>query len=552
MSVFVNNGTEYNVNDPNVADEFESGDFNAGEYAFKNGSLWRFRKTHSGAWTGTDVGAARVGKEINDIRIARTDAQKAQMYQYRMENASVSGYGTVVEFSGETQRDLFVCYIGGASSVVISNGELYAMFFDRPEMGSTGSDRVMMNESGPVTVSIPDGYNYIAVRSQPDRVPMFVPHGNVQDELINVNTAAKRGDLVIGHIDHAGIYAAGDIATLEATNVYFAPVYGLEKVWVTKGDFVGFYQYYPVIGLQGISQRQAISDGEVVDIPANAFYIGVRTLSDSKVFAYGLRNSEWIVDKNGRGDFTTVAEAVAQASSGDTIRIRPGNYTNEVVEAFGKELYIIGEDKQSVIISNTLDQYDNPPLEMSVGLLENVTIEAVRNSQTAKGAYAMHNEDNFGYGKTFTVRNCIFKAASGAAVGMGMRGDYSVVFENCDFIATDYIEGFGSSGYALYFHDTVQQDYAGADKVAFRNCRLYATHGAGVAIRIDSAGLDGNTVEVQFIGNAVANPNNSGGSYLSLHNNGGPNSDWYGLKGFSNSRLSYRNQIDDIDYGTSN
>jgi hypothetical protein len=54
--------------------------------------------------------------------------------------------------------------------------------------------------------------------------------------------------------------------------------------------------------------------------------------------------TQYIVAKNGTGNFTTISEAVNAASSGDTILIYPGTY-EEIVDAGEKELNIVGTSR---------------------------------------------------------------------------------------------------------------------------------------------------------------------------------------------------------------
>lgn len=69
MSVFVHNGTEYNINDPNVANEFDSStSYAAGDYVFHAGKLYRFTSAHAaGDWDGSQVARIFVGDEMTGI-----------------------------------------------------------------------------------------------------------------------------------------------------------------------------------------------------------------------------------------------------------------------------------------------------------------------------------------------------------------------------------------------------------------------------------------------------------------------------------------------------
>jgi hypothetical protein len=65
---------------------------------------------------------------------------------------------------------------------------------------------------------------------------------------------------------------------------------------------------------------------------------------------------------------------------------------------------------------------------------------------------------------------------------------------------------------------------------------------------MDSNGLDGSRVLLEFINNVLFNEHYST-TYLSLHNNSGiANSDWNGLKGYKNRQYSYGNNAAQLNY----
>ena len=168
-----------------------------------------------------------------------------------------------------------------------------------------------------------------------------------------------------------------------------------------------------------------------------------------------------IVDRSGAGDYTTVTEAVNNAQSGDTIIVRPGNYTGEHIEGFGKQISIIGESPLNTIISCDDSTYDNPALEFSTGVLRNLTFARLN---TEGGGYAFHCEDNYQYNKTLLVENCIFKSPKVNSVGMGMRGGCTIIFKDCKFINTD------NQGAVFYLHDSNEDEYLGIFNIDFDNC----------------------------------------------------------------------------------
>lgn len=204
---------------------------------------------------------------------------------------------------------------------------------------------------------------------------------------------------------------------------------------------------------------------------------------------------EWFVAQDGTGQFTTISEAVEQAAEGDIIWIYPGVY-EESVQMSQKQLQLIGIDKNLCILQNCEESYYHPPLEIAAGSVSNLTIYAYRadtdpiggSSTSVKetqpefeeadvsaiyaGAvpissftgYAVHIESDYAYGRSLIFSDCIIQSDCNYAVGAGLRGDYSLQFENCDLI------GRGSAG-DIYLHDSMES-LVGETQVAFVNTRF--------------------------------------------------------------------------------
>lgn len=204
---------------------------------------------------------------------------------------------------------------------------------------------------------------------------------------------------------------------------------------------------------------------------------------------------EWFVAQDGSGQYTTISEAVEQAAEGDIIWIYPGVY-EESVQMSQKQLQLIGIDKDLCILQNCEESYYHPPLEIAAGSVSNLTIYAYRANTAPIGGsstsvkdlqpeleevdvsavyagavpissftgYAVHIESDYAYGRSLTFSNCRIQSDCNYAVGAGLRGDYSLQFENCDFI------GRGSAG-DIYLHDSME-NLVGETQVAFVNTRF--------------------------------------------------------------------------------
>lgn len=70
MSEFRSNGTDYTINDPNNANEFEATEnYSVGRMIYHDGDLYRFVNQHpAGAWSASDVKKASMGDEVMSNR----------------------------------------------------------------------------------------------------------------------------------------------------------------------------------------------------------------------------------------------------------------------------------------------------------------------------------------------------------------------------------------------------------------------------------------------------------------------------------------------------
>lgn len=314
--------------------------------------------------------------------------------------------------------------------------------------------------------------------------------------------------------------------------------------------FVAFYDSNKNYINNSWKQIGGSSQVNTIDIPSNAVYVRIstqKTQLNTTQLEYGTDYSglvpyiapyyklkignSIIVDKSGLGDYTTVTEAVANAKSGDVIYIYKGVYENEVIEAWGKNISLVGFDARNTIIRNATDNYETPPLEISIGSVSNLTFEA-SNAETAKKAYAVHVEHDSLTNGNLTFTNCIFKAASNSAVGVGLRPNCIVEFNNCTFEV-------GNNLNALFFHDSA--NYSGIQTLICNCCKI--TAGNAQAIRIDDNNVSGTTMYIEFVNTLVRNMSNLSSSAIWFNNTGHESGS--GIGGLTNTYLS------DKSYGNS-
>ena len=227
-----------------------------------------------------------------------------------------------------------------------------------------------------------------------------------------------------------------------------------------------------------------------------------------------------IVDINGDGDYTSVADAVAALPSGSTIIVMPGVYEG-CVRAFTKRINIIGTDRNKCIIRSTDGRYENPAIECCCGYLENLTIESKYisgvsheiDSETV-GAYAVHCEnqegnDNLAIGDSLQIYNCTLRSDFFPALGVGTFKSWTLVVENSDLISGQ-ISGRGKYSNegglgALYFHDMNGQK--GMAEIRVKDSIIITTNLSNTICAMDLQ-QEGASMVMKFINNTIYSATN--------------------------------------------
>ena len=208
----------------------------------------------------------------------------------------------------------------------------------------------------------------------------------------------------------------------------------------------------------------------------------------------------WHVNSDGTGDYTTISAAVSAASDGDIIIVHPATYT-ESVHAYGKKVHIKGVDKKTCILQYSGLDYANPPLEMAKGSVENLTINCLNSgTQGSSSAYCVHIDNDNEANQTLMFHNVRFYNPVHQAVGIGLRHNFELVFDNCELEAGDQA--------ALYCHDWETAD-SSADKsnqkLIMHNCMLRNSSFTKATIMLQSQELSTGCATCEFVGCGISN-----------------------------------------------
>ena len=203
-----------------------------------------------------------------------------------------------------------------------------------------------------------------------------------------------------------------------------------------------------------------------------------------KIFKHNIYDI--VIAKDGSGDYTNLTEAVENAKDFDTIYIKNGVYDNEIVKAWLKTVFIVGESRDGVVIKNNTGAYDSPPIEMGTGMLKNLTVYAEGNATPTNKGYALHSESSVSASSCnfFILENCTFKSDYRQSWGMGMRGDTHYYARNCTFEQ-------------VYFHDCEHAYRATNQYIEFDSCNIVA-RADGTALLLQDQQMSGANIDLTF------------------------------------------------------
>jgi parallel beta-helix repeat protein len=138
-------------------------------------------------------------------------------------------------------------------------------------------------------------------------------------------------------------------------------------------------------------------------------------------------SSSIYVDKKGHGNYTTIQEAIDNATNGDTIHIWSGIYLENVI--VNKTLTLIGNGSENTFVVGNSSKYG---IEITTDYV-NVTNLTVYNSQTG---ITINNASNA------LIENCTF---NGTSLGIEINGLEDILFED-NFSTDKGWTGYGGSG----------------------------------------------------------------------------------------------------------
>lgn len=339
-------------------------------------------------------------------------------------------------------------------------------------------------------------------------------------------------------------------------NVYFMKVKPNTN-YTTSGFVNNHDAFYDISG-------KFISSGNksgTITTPANAFFWGISltnaelpraVICEGNVAKYSdfgtgaifevMDTAAQILNVGADKKFTTIQAAVDFAKDGDTILISSGTY-HEAVDAKTKLLHFKGVDKNTVTLEYENGAYSLPPLEISKGSVENMTIHAISQAQVSGEpgkAYCFHADYDIQIGHTLSFTNVNFINDDKQVIGVGLRNNFTLEFNSCDFFTP-------SGNNAFYVHDDPIRDNSSNQNLIVKDCSI-VNNGTDATIHMQSQERVGAVAKVTWQRNIVVNL--SGGKLIDMatYNNGLAKDKWLGSSDFVLQPTSALNNIPQLNF----
>lgn len=304
---------------------------------------------------------------------------------------------------------------------------------------------------------------------------------NIETIIKTGKTSLKFNDWVVGAIDNGTGGHVSSTTRIRTNNFHSFPSGKNVNVAVASG-----YRIYVLYYDENQVYKVANSGWKTTDfvleshpyykfmISANPEAAATTAIANNIVFSFMLdvytsNGSTIVVDQAGKGHYKTIAEACGSAKDGDTILVHPGTYI-EAVDIRSKEVSIIGINKHKCILKSQSNSYDNPPIEMSRGYIENMTIYAEKlvgatNPADGRMPYSVHLDYAYSKDGHAEFFNCKIVSDWNSALGIGFKSGFTLKFRDCEIISNaDTTNG------AFFFHDADVAEYMGTASLVVDGC----------------------------------------------------------------------------------
>ena len=346
-------------------------------------------------------------------------------------------------------------------------------------------------------------------------------------------------------------------ADADGTPVIFAIPRHPENVYIGfKANDAGAMKYNSASGNNNKESMASANYDSFVDGTSNSFAINSSTLDFSydiyieKSGRVGNVYYPYVVDYTGKGDFTTINEAVRCTRDGDIIYIRKGTY-DESVDVRNHPRHFIGESKENTFWVSSSEDYGDCPLNMNDGIVENLTIIAgyglTPSYEHQRTAYAIHaDQKQTTSNAVLEVYNCNLISNVSAAMGIGVRFNQTILIKDCYLESnaektwSSGLNDFFNQG-AAFIHNDAETHEESSAFLSIENCELKGVKNA-LALNTTNSGT---SLTVRFIKNTLWSSDNGKTNAINIMT--APTGDHFVGDAIDLDEISFGNNIDTIN-----
>lgn len=493
-----------------------------------SGDLELGAMNNSGGWTKV--------ASTSKVRSLFIPVESGQIYEINQGPDDGTQYYTIIDTKFTTTSDQSQSSIdyatgytgrveiaaGGSAVVVIPNDGHYLIV--RADLDGGGSFAPTLIHRVSIGSLVDKINNNIAVKHQVEEAYFAKANFSIVNGVVAYNATPNWSSKIIPVSDIVSVDLVGTVSTF---STHVPPVVFLRGAEPTQANWIQGSEIYGSTDTKNTDFKRLTASN--LSIPAEAThlllqnansistdsYVKVYDIDDLRQEVLKLKSRIVVVDAKGNGNYTTIADAVNGTNDGDTILVYPGIY-EESVHAFDKERHIIGVCRETCILTNGTGAYATPPLEMSIGSIENMTIIADNYDATGDPTtehiqtdYAIHVECAHSTPYQLIIRNCTLVSKWNAAIGAGIRYNQTLIVENCELksecvqVWSSYEEEYKQIG-AIFFHNDAAASNTQTGHFVLRNCRL---RGVNNALSL-SPQANRPYLEVEYINNNLCTTNN--------------------------------------------
>lgn len=187
MAVLKVDGTDYTINDPNLAGEFStSADYKKGQYVNYQGDLYRFRTNHSaGSWNSSHVKKVSFSDEVKEMKNALNGSE---VFSVKVERGSITTAGAEQDDDTRLRTGLIDVSDVNYISVIVQTGFRMAILYynaDGSYAGSSSDWGNITSSSKSFNVSTRAAIRCVIIKSDPE-TGYVIPYEEAQRNFVIV------------------------------------------------------------------------------------------------------------------------------------------------------------------------------------------------------------------------------------------------------------------------------------------------------------------------------------------------------------------------------